>query len=324
MRLALIVNVFPARLAAGAVGLVALACLARPESLSRGGGPLDRLDPAAIPPGRRPPDPPRELVAVVGQAGGPMGEHPCSITVSRDGQWIAVGTWGGAVRLLAVPSLQPAWECRGHAGPVTALDFAPDGESLASGGADGICRWSAAGAELESGSARVYGRPVHAIAHAPDGRTVATGSEGCVRVWAIDGDGRLNATGELPLPGCPVRALAFHPDGRHLACGGGGDNAVRLLRLQRGVPEQESVPAGPDEFQVRGLAFAPGGAAVASLHSDGGGAVRDAGGAWVGAWRVAGPPCLKAAFAADGRHLLTVHGDGTVWVLRLRRAWWES
>jgi WD40 repeat protein len=314
---------FPARpAAAGAVGLVVLACVVRPEWGPRAHGPLDRLDPAAIQAGLRPPDPPRELVAVVAKAGGRMSEQSCSVAVSPDGQWIAVGTLGGAVRLLAVPSLQPSWECRGHAGPVTALDFAPDGETIASGGFDGVRRWSAAGAEVPAGAAQAADGPVHAIAHSPDGRTVAIGSEGSVRLWTVGGGG-LAPAGELAVPRCPVRALAFSPDGRRLACGGGGDNAVRLLRLTGGRPEVESVPAGPAEFQVRALAFAPGGAAVASLHSDGGGAVRDALGEWVGGWRGTGPPCLKAVFARDGRHLLTVHGDGTVWVLRLRRAWWE-
>jgi hypothetical protein len=95
------------------------------------------------------------------------------------------------------------------------------------------------------------------------------------------------------------------------------------LRIRDGVPEVAAVMPGPDEFQVRALMFAPDGATVAWLDSDGGGAVRDLQGTRDGAWRIAGPSCLKAVFARDGRHLLTVHGDGTVRVLRLRRAWWE-
>src|SRR5439155_21991699 len=115
----------------------------------------------------RPPDPPRELVAVLGQAGGPMTEQLRSVAVSPDGRWIAAGTRGGSVWLFDVPALQPRREWRGHEAAVSALDFAPDGRSLASGAAAGVVRrWALGGAELPGGPAQAHPGPVHSLAHA--------------------------------------------------------------------------------------------------------------------------------------------------------------
>jgi WD40 repeat protein len=320
MRLAIVFAALPLRSAALAVGLLAFACLFWPESVSQPpDNPLGRLDPSAIPASRRPTDPPRELVAVLGKAGGPSAEQLCSVAVSADARWIAAGTRRGAVRLFDVPALRPLREWRGYDVAVTALDFAPDGLSLVTGGADGVVRrWSLDGAELAGGPILTHPGPVHAIAHAPGGRA-ATAARGGVRVWDV-GPGGWVAVGDVVIADWPVWALAFSPDGRRLACGGGGDNAVRLLRVDGGRPEVQAVFAGSGEFQVRGLGVAADGA-VASLDSDSRGAVWVANGAEADGFRLACPPCLKAIFAQDGRHLLAVHGDGTIWVLRLRRPW---
>jgi WD40 repeat protein len=321
MRLAIVFASLPLRSAALVVGLLALACLFWPDSVSQPpDNPLGRLDASTIPAGRRPTDPPRELVAVLGKAGGPPAEQLCSVAVSADGRWIAAGTRRGAVRLFDVPALRPLREWREYDVAVTALDFAPDGLSLITGGADGVIRrWSLDGAELPGGPIPTHPGPVHAIAHAPGGRAVATAARGGVRVWDV-GPGAWVAVGDAVIADWPVWALAFSPDGRRLACGGGGDNAVRLLRVDGGRPAVEAVLAGSDEFQVRGLGFAPDGA-VASLNSDSRGTIWAANGAEACGFRLAGPPCLKGVFVRDGRHLLTVHGDGAVWVLRLRRPW---
>src|SRR5438874_13150415 len=70
--------------------------------------PLDRLDPRQVPARLRPPDPPRELVGVIGPAGDAPTGYVHSAALSPDGAWLAVGTRGGSVRVLGVPGL----ECR--------------------------------------------------------------------------------------------------------------------------------------------------------------------------------------------------------------------
>jgi hypothetical protein len=301
-------------------GLAAAAGLIHFHPGAAAHSPLDRLDPGHIPAGLRPRDPPRELVGVVGRPGTAQTEQVSSAALSPDGAWVAVGTRGGAVRLLEVPGLRPCSEFAAHDGRVSALAFAPDGRTLASGSADGrVRRWARDGAPLpEADPGRADAGPVLALAFAPDGRTLAAGYRDGVRLWAIDRL-RPEPAGELPTPNCPVYALAFSPEGRRLAAGGGGVKAVRLWRLDGTRAEPEILLEGCEHW-VRGLAFAPDGGAVAALDSEGRGFVRDAGGPRL-AWRVSGPVCLSGQFAADGRHLLTVHLDGTAWILRLPERW---
>src|SRR5262245_16627436 len=187
MRLIPIIAAFSGRTAAaGAVGLVAVAILAWPESLSSPEGSLGALDRRAIAANLRPSDPPRELVAVLGQVGGPVIEELCSVAVSADGRWIVAGTRGGTIRLLEVPALSVRWERRGHARHVTALDFAPDGQSLISGAADGTMRrWTIDGTPLPGASEGSNPGPARCIIYSPDGRTVAICCFGRVRLWNV-------------------------------------------------------------------------------------------------------------------------------------------
>jgi WD40 repeat protein len=308
--------------AVSTVGLVAIAVFAWPESAVSPESPLDRLDRRAIPAVLLPPDPPRELVAVLGQVGGPVTEELYSVAVSADGRWIVTGSRGGMVRLHEVPALSVRWERRAHTRQVTALDFAPDGQSLIACTADGTMRrWKIDGSELSGSPEYVGPGAARSVAHAPDGRTIAIGSFGRVRLWSVTEDG-LEPAEEVLIAGCQIRALAFSPDGRTLACGGGGDNAVRLLRVDRERPSVQTVLPRSGENQVRALAFGPDRSDLAWLDTEGRGAVRRACGT-ISTWRIPCPPCHVGVFARDGRHLLTVHGTGRVYVWRLPRAWSE-
>src|SRR6516164_5672207 len=98
MRLVPIIAAFSSRSAAvsAAVGLLTIALFTWPETISSPGGPLGALDRRAIAAGLRPPDPPHELVAVLGQVGSSVTEQIYSVAVSADGRWIVTGTRGGA------------------------------------------------------------------------------------------------------------------------------------------------------------------------------------------------------------------------------------
>ena len=283
-------------------------------------GPLDRLDPRQIPAEWRPAEAPRELVAAVGRPGGWPGDQICSAAVSPDMAWLAAGTRAGCVRLYEVPSLRLRWEVGGHDGAASAVAFTDNGQALASGGRDGRIRlWSLGGTPLPAaGPQPPADSPVLALAGSPDGRRLASAHPSSVRVWDV-GPGGPEVTGLIAIPGCQVAALAFSPDGRRLATGG-GDRMVRLWRLGGGRPGPEAV-SDEHDGRVYGLAFAPDGAAVATLDWQGAVTVWGADGPRPGFGRVLPQVCLAGVFAPDGRHLLTVNGDGTVWVLRLPRRW---
>jgi hypothetical protein len=322
MRLVPIIAVFSSRCVAvtAALGLLTIALFTWPESVASPDGPLGALDRRAIPAGLRPPDPPGELVAVLGQVGGLVTEELYSVAVSSDGRWIVTGTRGGAIRLHDVPTLSLQWQRHGHTRPVRGLDFAPDGQSLVSVATDGTMRrWAIDGHPLPGDPDVGDSGPVGCVVHSPDGRTVATGSLGRVRLWNVTEVG-FTLVDEALIPGCPVQALAFSPDGRTLACGGGGDNGLRLLSVGVGPATVRAVLPRPREDQVRGLAFGPGDSHLACMDTDGNGTVRQAS-SMLSVWRVPCPPIHRAVFARDGRHLLTLHGTGRVYVWRLRQAW---
>jgi WD40 repeat protein len=301
-------------------GLVLAMYLFPPKTHPHPVGPLDQLDPRNLPQAARPSDPPPELVAVLGLPTAPPTEYLCSVAVSSDGRYLAGGTRCGEVWLWEVPSLRRLWRRSAHVGTVTALAFSADGRNIASGSRDGsVRRWSLSGEPLGD-DWPVHTSLVSALVFSPDGQTLATAAEGFVSIWDISQD-RPMLSRQLDVASCPVHALALSPDGHWLAAAGGGDNMIRLWGLDRRRPEPDNILPGGGEFRVRALAFTRDGSAIASIDSDGLGILWDAKGPPIRSWRVFCPPFLGAAFAADGRHLITVHGDGTAWVLRPVGGW---
>ena len=108
--------------------------------------------------------------------------------------------------------------CRGHAGAITALVYAPGGQLL-TGGSDGsvACRDGATGRLLAPAVRGHTGRIVSLVV-APNGRQLASvGGDGTARLWQL---------GDEPEPGKvlpgdgALRGVAFSPDGLALALGG--------------------------------------------------------------------------------------------------------
>ena len=123
------------------------------------------------------------------------------------GDTLAVGTYGGEVHLIHVPSGRVVRTFTGLGAEVTALDF--DGTSVAAGSLDGgVCRWDAgsgAGGEL----ARHAGEAVTAVALEGPGVVVATAG-GAVAAHGCLGDRALAV-------GAPVCCL--QRAGRYTAAG---------------------------------------------------------------------------------------------------------
>ena len=87
---------------------------------------------------------------------------------------------GGAVELWDLPTGMLRHTCRGHAGAVTCLAFAPDGKTLATGSLDStVVLWDPATGKERTRTLMVSAPVVWSLAFAPDGKTlaIATGTD---------------------------------------------------------------------------------------------------------------------------------------------------
>lgn len=153
---------------------------------------------------------------------------------------------------------------------------------------------------------------VLSLAFSPDGRTLFSFAEDrIVRLWNV-ADGKLTERDQIKTEGT-LRTLAVAPDGKTLALG--TVNGVEFWDLSDGKPRWRAPAEGGDTVSV---AYSPDGQRLVSAGRDL--IVWDAAtGRKLREWKLPGP-VRWAAFAPDGRHLITVNGNGTVYVLRLDEA----
>jgi WD40 repeat protein/serine/threonine protein kinase len=150
-------------------------------------------------------------------------ESPLTVTVSRDGQRIAVGGNGPDVAVWdpARPAA-PALKFGTSQEAMRGVTISPDGKWLAAGGTDQQVRlWSMADPSQPPRVVAKHTNNVHSVAFSPDGRWLASLSDSRLVV--------LNDTQHLDQP--PLQAscwdyhghcLGFSPDSQTLAVGGEG------------------------------------------------------------------------------------------------------
>jgi serine/threonine protein kinase/WD40 repeat protein len=209
---------------------------------------------------------------------------PLTVALSSDGERIAVGTAGGAVRLLDWSGTEVR-TLRNHTAAIRSLDFSPLGDMLASASEDGTIRqWF-----LE--------RETHwVLEHGPGVREVRFDGEG-ENLWSTAEDGQVRrwptAKGKsrplLELQG--VSLLAHTPSG-NLAL---ASHSERELVLHR---EGDPQP-------LRGL---PAVVTALALSADGAWAAAATGDEAVQIWRLAG---AEAHTQPDGSRIATTHAPIT-------------
>ncbi|KOS19261.1 putative WD repeat-containing protein [Escovopsis weberi] len=172
-----------------------------------------------------------------------VGERHISMTrISPNNELVAVGNWGGQVKLVEIPNLTEKMNFRGHTNKISGLSWfpgatlpergiSPEGVNLASGGAEGsIHLWSLTQdtplASLAGHSQRVCRVEFH-----PSGQYLASASEDTSwRLWDVQTHTELLLQ-EGHSRG--VYSVSFNPDGSLLASAG-LDSIGRIWDLRSG------------------------------------------------------------------------------------------
>jgi WD40 repeat protein/transcriptional regulator with XRE-family HTH domain len=242
---------------------------------------------------------------------------PWAVAISRDGQYWAVSSRRGEVRVWREEGklLHLAWQA--HTDTVRALAFSPDGRTLATGSWDGSLKlW-----DTESGAllwTNWFTDNVECLAFAPDGEILASSGDGAtVQLWDSQRGAHVQT---LSGPTGPVFTLAWSPDG-HLLAGGSFDSDIRLWEFSWAQSEPSvRTLAGHTNF-VLALAFSPDGTQLASGSWD----------ATVRLWDVESLSLRQTltghsdrvravAWSPDGRLLASCGFDHTIWLWDVERS----
>jgi U4/U6 small nuclear ribonucleoprotein PRP4 len=162
--------------------------------------------------------------------------------ISPNGNYVATGNWGGAVKLVEIPSLDHVRTYRGHTNKVSGLawypgatiperNVTPDSVNLASGGAEGQINLWSLNQETPLSTLLGHSGRVCRVEFHPSGKYLASaGEDTSWRLWDVE------TTTELLLQeghSRGVYAVAFNTDGSLLASAG-LDSIGRVWDLRSG------------------------------------------------------------------------------------------
>jgi len=235
-----------------------------------------------------------------------------SAAFSPDNRYLATSGTDRQVRIWELASGREIRSWLAHRRTVSGLEYSPDGHAIATGCFDGTAAlWEADTGRLLR---RFQGHSnlLYRATFSPDGRSLATASyDQTARVWDTrSGQCRFM----VPTGFADVPEVQFSPDGRRLATVANG--MIQLWDARNGEP----LGTWPARQGIKGLCFSPDGQRLVVISSEMGSGWSDLPGLEV--WDAnRGQPLLRlrghnaccgiAAFAADGRRLLTGSLDQT-------------
>ncbi|RDA91723.1 hypothetical protein CP533_4795 [Ophiocordyceps camponoti-saundersi (nom. inval.)] len=177
------------------------------------------------------------------QASQTVGERNISITrISPAGNFVAVGNWGGQVKLVEIPTLVDKMTYRGHTNNIGGISWfpgatipernvSPDSVNLASGGADGLVQLWSLNQDTPLSTLQGHSQRVCRVEFHPSGQYLASASEDTSwRLWDVE------ASTEVLLQEGHSRgvfAISFNIDGSLLASAG-LDSIGRIWDLRSG------------------------------------------------------------------------------------------
>ncbi|KAH8170236.1 WD domain, g-beta repeat domain-containing protein [Sarocladium implicatum] len=172
-----------------------------------------------------------------------VGERHVSMTrISPNGELVAVGNWGGQVKLVEIPNLNDKMTYRGHTSKISGLSWFPgatvpekgvsaDSVNLASGGAEGNVNLWSLNQDLPLATLSGHSQRVCRVEFHPSGRYLASASEDTSwRLWDVEKSSQVLLQ-EGHSRG--VYAVSFNEDGSLLASAG-LDSIGRIWDLRSG------------------------------------------------------------------------------------------
>ncbi|MBL8792959.1 MAG: protein kinase [Planctomycetia bacterium] len=254
---------------------------------------------------------------------GQLHGHTLAITAlayGPDGQTLATASYDRSVKLWNVAARTEQTSIPVAKSFPTALAYAPDGKTLAIGTSERrVIFWDVAGNKERSVLQDSGSGWIASLAYSADGTMLAVvGEEGRFQVWKL---GETPKRIELPGTGGRGESLAFSPASGRAALGSAGKVSL-FVGQTRGDTTTWMRERTVDQRNgaTRAVLFSPDGGRFAAAGDDseltlwsGDGSTR------LQQWRFS-VPIQAASFAADGRHLATLNGDGTVYILRLAAA----
>jgi WD40 repeat protein len=193
------------------------------------------------------------------------------VAVSRDGELIASGDYGGEVIAWNGDGESLTQPIKVHSKQIWWLDFSPDSTFLASGSLDTTAElwntktWQVQGDPINCGT----GAEIHCIRYSPSGEYLAIATFKHIQIWN-PGKSECIAKfqGHSAFNGAQNGALAWTPDGKQLLSGGtnNGDPTIRIWNSL--TWKQVGDPLKGHTESVYAIALDPTGTLLASASAD--------------------------------------------------------
>jgi WD40 repeat protein len=245
-----------------------------------------------------------------------------SVAWSRDGRWIATGSFRHIV-LWDAPALRQERDITNNLlGRITALQFTSNSSTLVvSDGVptkNGVIHLLSPTAETDESVWPAHKDSIYALCLSPDGKRIASaGADKIIRLWDTS---TRKETGKLEAHTGHILALAFNPDGTMLASGA----ADKVLNFWETTNWHQAITLNSHPAPVTALAWAADGKNLISVCEDGiprrfsefktHAGEQSGGGAQERAFEKARDILYCLAMTADGKTVFGGCHDGLVYV----------
>ncbi|NTW50216.1 MAG: DnaJ domain-containing protein [Chlorobiales bacterium] len=224
------------------------------------------------------------------------------LATATDGEWLAVGTGVGDIKLLTLSDGKVQKTLEGHRASISDLEFSPDGKTLASSGLDNTIQiWEMPEGKLARSLLGVA-FPIYSIAFVENGTRIAFADDRIAIAWNWSD----NTRKQLTMQGQKI--LAVDALGKWVAIGG-LDNTLKQVHLGNGTIRECTL----ETSAITAICYNPGGDVVVSGSEDGNIRIYGAeSGRKLKAIGAHNGRITRVIFSPDGSKIISASLDGTV------------